>query len=548
LLLILLTSYGILNSILYCSLMPLWEGLDEPFHYGYVETLSVHERFPVFGRTTLSAEIWESLHIGPVSHTVKQNLPFATTFSQFFSLPEAERTSRCASLISLPVPLRGQDSLQGNYEAQQAPLAYLMLAVPDAVMHDAPLRRRIFWLRLIGAISACLMEIAAIWQLVQLFHLPPALGYAALFFVLSCQMFYAAIGHISNDWLAIPLTTWLLVSLARLQHEPGKRNALLTGCLLTAGLLTKAYFLFWLCFVVFCVGLRALRARIALRPVLFLLAPVMIIAGPWYVRNVLLYGTVAGVFTMQTGPSSDRILRALLALDWLKVFICSARSALWTGNNSFLRFSAGTLNVILSLILLGALLWLCGLKRRAPAGAEVLVAVACVSFLPVLAWSCAALFAFSANPAAYIAPWYTQALAAPVACLICAGFGRWGKGGLLLAASLCVAFSYLLVATYLLKLLPLYAGYPHHRTPVRLVWHWYLHDWAEAYGNLAQVALGNPMLVVVLVAAVSFLSVALAGVICCRLARESQRSSNRGFKAAILSRCCRASEERPSAS
>ena len=31
--------FGILNACLYSALLPLWEGFDEAFHYGYVETL-----------------------------------------------------------------------------------------------------------------------------------------------------------------------------------------------------------------------------------------------------------------------------------------------------------------------------------------------------------------------------------------------------------------------------------------------------------------------------------------------------------------------------
>jgi len=75
-----LLVYGLLNATLYCSLVPLWEGFDEPFHYGYVQTLSVERRLPVLGESVLSDEVWESLHIAPVSHLVKQNLPTTRSY------------------------------------------------------------------------------------------------------------------------------------------------------------------------------------------------------------------------------------------------------------------------------------------------------------------------------------------------------------------------------------------------------------------------------------------------------------------------------------
>ena len=41
-----LTAYGILNGVLYGSLLPLWEGFDEPFHYAYVQALSTGKSLP----------------------------------------------------------------------------------------------------------------------------------------------------------------------------------------------------------------------------------------------------------------------------------------------------------------------------------------------------------------------------------------------------------------------------------------------------------------------------------------------------------------------
>ena len=32
----LLIAYGAANALLYATLLPLWEGFDEPFHYSYV--------------------------------------------------------------------------------------------------------------------------------------------------------------------------------------------------------------------------------------------------------------------------------------------------------------------------------------------------------------------------------------------------------------------------------------------------------------------------------------------------------------------------------
>jgi hypothetical protein len=52
-----LAGFGVLNAVLYSMLLPLWDGFDEPFHYGYVETLAVRRTIPRLGSTPLSEEI-----------------------------------------------------------------------------------------------------------------------------------------------------------------------------------------------------------------------------------------------------------------------------------------------------------------------------------------------------------------------------------------------------------------------------------------------------------------------------------------------------------
>ncbi len=65
---ILLLLYGVVNAAAYSCLLPLWEGFDEAYHYGYVQYLSTKLRFPVLGRATLSQEIWHAFELAPVSN------------------------------------------------------------------------------------------------------------------------------------------------------------------------------------------------------------------------------------------------------------------------------------------------------------------------------------------------------------------------------------------------------------------------------------------------------------------------------------------------
>src|SRR5689334_19097967 len=63
--------FGVLNAAAYSLLLPLWEGFDETYHYGYVQYLSTHRSFPVLGRTWLSQEEWHAVQLSPVSHYIQ---------------------------------------------------------------------------------------------------------------------------------------------------------------------------------------------------------------------------------------------------------------------------------------------------------------------------------------------------------------------------------------------------------------------------------------------------------------------------------------------
>ena len=58
--------FALVSANLYSCLLPLWEGFDEPFHYGYIQSLSVDHRVPVLNRTRISLELRQSLILTPV--------------------------------------------------------------------------------------------------------------------------------------------------------------------------------------------------------------------------------------------------------------------------------------------------------------------------------------------------------------------------------------------------------------------------------------------------------------------------------------------------
>src|SRR5215217_12188 len=96
-----LLAYGLLNATLYTGLLPLWEGFDEPFHYGYVQQIRERRAFPRMGETTLSKEVWGSIGLVPVSHIVRRNIPGTITFGDYFRMSGEERSSLRAKLHAI---------------------------------------------------------------------------------------------------------------------------------------------------------------------------------------------------------------------------------------------------------------------------------------------------------------------------------------------------------------------------------------------------------------------------------------------------------------
>ena len=209
-------AFGLLNAVLYASLMPLWEGFDEPFHYGYVQALDSRHSLPVLGHTPLSDEIFASLSLAPASSIVKHNLPFAVTFSEHFAMPEAERRSLRDRLWNPPPGSRSKEAVgTNNYEAQQAPLAYVAMVPADLFWRDVTLPRRVWMLRLFCAVIATILEALLAILLARTVGLDLVWHASVLLLIFSSQMFYAAAARVSNDWLAAPAVTLLFLAALR---------------------------------------------------------------------------------------------------------------------------------------------------------------------------------------------------------------------------------------------------------------------------------------------------------------------------------------------
>lgn len=473
---VLLLAYGACNAALYAVLLPLWDGFDEPFHYSYVEQLARRRELPVMGRATLTAEVRDSLALAPGSYLVKRNLPGVMAFDEYFALPASGREELRGRLERLDPRAGGETSDAPNYEAHQPPLAYAILAPLDFICRGAPLLTRVLVLRLFCGIFAAIAMGLLTLRLADRLGLDERWAASAAFVVLSGQMLYATTAHIANDWLAVPLFAALVLAAIELRRDRRARTAAAFAAILAAGLLTKAYFLAALPFAAY----ELLRARRAAA-----IAP-LLAAIPWYARNVALYHDLSGMQeTAGRGIPFTAMLHDLARFPWARSAYATATHALWSGNNSDTTFHAPVIALLIALLAAGGIL---ALRRRTPARNVVLIAAA--SYAVGLLYSTILSHTVTGGVQISPSPWYAQPIIAPLVCLATAGLGN------ALRRALVALSAYIIAATWLAKLIPLYAGFA-GRASLANLWRWYA---GSSHGVLSLTAMAPAPVIWTLVA------------------------------------------------
>jgi hypothetical protein len=404
----LILALALTNAALYSCLLPLWEGFDEPFHYGYIEAISAWGEIPVFDKTPLSTEIRESFSLVPLSRLLSRVFADGISFEQWRVLTPEEKKQRRQKLIALSSEARSQRSKVPNYEAQQTPLAYVLLAPFDLLLFHASLPTRILLLRLIAAASSTILLYLATCKLVEILGLDIGFRLALFACVYESQMLWASIAHVGNDFLAIPLTLAFVTWLAVVIKCGRSKDLLILAALFGAGLLAKAYFLtFGLLFAAIIIR-EAIRRVIPKKIVALSLALPFFIAGPWYLRNLVIYGSVSGTQQNLAGIGPLQAAAALPHIHWLTSAADFTRWSLWTGNWSFLAFSKGTLNVEAILLLTPCLLYL--LWYRKVSEAELWILAGCACFLFGLIYQTCVTWVHTKGASTAPEPWYAQGI------------------------------------------------------------------------------------------------------------------------------------------
>jgi hypothetical protein len=368
--------------IFYSSFVPLWEGYDEFAHFAFVEYLFNNHSLPDLRHAVVPPDIAASLQAGPVPSTIS-NWTGSVSYDDF---RQGHR------------PAARPPADQRLYEAQQPPLAYLLYAIPYAAFHSAALPTRVWIVRITGSLIVSLVVPVGFLLARRVFgDTAHALGAIAI--VASMPELMMTADHGGNEPLAILLGTACVFALV-------SRRALLLGCLVGLGLLTKAYFLT----LIPVVAVVFFRQK---RQMLIAFATAVVIASWWYMRAIFITGSLTG--TQFSGVTT----RSLTGINWPGVADFALISHIWLGGWSFLVVRTWMYRAVELIMLAAAIGIVIQLARRRLSEPVAICAGTLLSFIAGMAYFAYATWRATGDAAVF--GYYAYALVVPEAICLVAG-------------------------------------------------------------------------------------------------------------------------------
>ena len=374
----------LLRGAFYCRFIPLWEGFDEWGHYAFIEHLRLHNGSLPRTSDAVTEEIRQSVESAAFKHEAAQPLTL--------------------------------------FEAQQPPLYYWILSIPNRLLISPPIETRVRILRMLSILLASLVIPTAYLAAIELFHRRSiALSVCAL--IASMPGLMIDIARIGNESLSIAIASWMVLLLLR------KKTPAL-GIALGLGLLTKAYFLIFIPVLIF-------RRRI------YSIAVALALGGWWYWRNLRLTGSFTGesmeVATARLGFAAK--LAAFGKVHWLSVIDAALWTHIWTGGWSFFTVKSWMYRVIEAVFAVCVVTIVYALAKR-PWGRmksrmSMLVSIE-VLFAAGISYQTVSIFL--AKNISFAPGWYFYALIVPEALLLASGaLILTGRQRVLLAMGLLTA-------------------------------------------------------------------------------------------------------------
>ena len=199
------------------------------------------------------------------------------------------------------MPILGHKGIK--YEAQQGPVAYVVAALVESVVHGVTgsTSAAFYAVRLLGGAEIGATALVA-WRLLRRL-VPSSVGrIAAISYFVLCPMFVAMSWSVQNDSLSLLFVFGALeLALVRERHGLRASDAALVGVLVGLGLLTKLTA--WPLLIAVPAWLAFRYRRDSVVAIFSFGLSAAVVSGWWFVRNVFLYRDLLGSTTQGGGPS-----------------------------------------------------------------------------------------------------------------------------------------------------------------------------------------------------------------------------------------------------
>ncbi len=246
----LIVAAYLLAGGLYAVVTPAWQAPDEPAHYNYVRSLAEDGRLPVLRPGDYPAAYLEQI-----------------------------KSARFPPAMSI-------DSIR--YESWQPPL-YYTLAMPIYWLAGGTL----IPLRFLSVILGAGLVVAAYAAALTVYPGDTRLALGTAAFVAFVPMHLTMTASVNNDALADLLLALVMLRLMRWTRGANRHpyDLAIAGLLLGLGLITKAtVYAVAIPSALIALLLDERRAATLARRALAIFGPALLLALPWYARNVALYG------------------------------------------------------------------------------------------------------------------------------------------------------------------------------------------------------------------------------------------------------------------
>lgn len=459
-----LLAGSLLTGLSFCALLPPFEGFDEAAHYSYVQQIAETGTWPR-SVDPASADIDDYLQSAPSPLGTYLFPAGPYSFSSFFKSSAATVHAGANAIHGDRDPNRSwRAGTRKNYEGQHPPLYYSLVAPLWLMSKGWSVYAQLVMLRAVSYLFAwCGLVIATVSiaynftasQSARLTALGPAL-WPALF-----PMWFPEMARLGNDSLVLLLLALALVAMRKAFSPDGKVfHFALLGATCGLALLAKAttlpfaaalgVFLIWRTWAERhdATALRMWATRLCV-----LCSAILAVAGWWYVRNLYLFGGIAGSSDTTALAQQGGLLKGLKENFALMPSIFGVtrdvQSFLWTGTGTFVhpqRVFEIPLNILLAAAIGG---WI-----YQQAKAKGLAAIDAISVLTLLMFIIALLIhmlVFIALLGAFLpGAWYLHSLAPLLAPLVLRGLAEtWGRARVVVSALIIYPTLFLPYATLL---------------------------------------------------------------------------------------------------